>query len=647
MKRFLFVLTLILCCGAVFASSLPKGVAAGREALVRIKVISSECEQGREVKSESFGSGVIIDSRGYAVTNHHVAGNALELYVTLTDSTVVPASLVGTDPLADIAVIKLPDGRVYPTARIGDSSAVKVGDTVYAMGSPLALSQSVTKGIVSNTAMMFPEEFGDYMTLTLDGEEVGTLVRWIGHDAFIDHGSSGGPLVNKKGEVVGINEIGLALGGAIPSNLAFKVAKSIIATGDVERAWIGLDVQPRLATQADMKGALVSGVLPDSPAAKAGFAAGDIILSVDGRPVDIAFREQVPLFNGFIADLSIGKEHAAVVSRGGEEKTISFTPVQRERAVSVPREITKLGITCSDITYMSQKQMGLESRDGVIVTGVLPGGPVGMAKPGPGENAVITSLGGEKAVNRAKLKEIAEKLDGMALLEYTKDGKKQMAAINLAERTATSGGTEARKPWIGIETQIMTKDLDKALGIDSRGGLLVTRIYPGTKASECGLEVGDVIVAFNNVLIEAENPGDERILSDSVRRMAPGTVVTLAIIRDGKEAEVRVESELAPRPAKEYPKYISKLFEFTARNIAFSDVNKPGSGAESGEGVIVESVTTGGRAALAGLKAGDVITEVDGNKIGTVKDLEKYLGMTGKNVFKIRRGVRTMFTEFK
>ena len=100
MKRFLFVLTLILCCGAVFASSLPKGVAAGREALVRIKVISSECEQGREVKSESFGSGVIIDSRGYAVTNHHVAGNALELYVTLTDSTVVPASLVGTDPLA-------------------------------------------------------------------------------------------------------------------------------------------------------------------------------------------------------------------------------------------------------------------------------------------------------------------------------------------------------------------------------------------------------------------------------------------------------------------------------------------------------------------------------------------------------------------
>ena len=332
------------------------------------------------------------------------------------------------------------------------------------------------------------------------------------------------------------------------------------------------------------------------------------------------------------------------MSRGGEEKTISFTPVQRERAVSVPREITKLGITCSDITYMAQKQMGLEFREGVIVTGILPGGPVGMAKPGPGENAVITSLGGEKAVSRAKLKEIADKLDGMALLEYTQDGKKQMAAINLAERTATSGGVEAR---IGIETQIMTKDLDKALGIDSRGGLLVTRIYPGTKAAECGLEVGDVIVAFNNVLIEAENPGDERILSDSVRRMAAGTVITLGIIRDGKEAEVRVESELAPRPAKEYPKYTSKFFEFTARDIAFADVNKPGSGAESGAGVIVESVTTGGRAALAGLKAGDVITEVDGNKIGTVKDLEKYLGMTGKNVFKIRRGVRTMFTEFK
>ena len=127
-------------------------------------------------------------------------------------------------------------------AKFGDSSALEVGDTVLAMGSPAGLSQSVTQGIVANTEMIAPGG-----AMRLDGESVGELVRWIGHDAVIFPGNSGGPLVNLKGEIIGVNEVGIgSLGGAIPSNLARKVADELIAKGHVERSWIGLVAQPLL-----------------------------------------------------------------------------------------------------------------------------------------------------------------------------------------------------------------------------------------------------------------------------------------------------------------------------------------------------------------------------------------------------------------
>ena len=227
---------------------------------MRIHVVEGVPENGRETKQESFGSGIIISPDGYVVTNHHVAGNARWLSVTLSSKEEVSAKLVGTDPLADIAVIKLaplPSGP-YPAAAWGDSAALKVGDPVLAMGSPLAFSQSVTSGIVSNTELILPDQFGG---MVLEGEDVGSIVRWIGHDAQIFPGNSGGPLVSLTGEVVGINEIGVGLAGAIPANIARSVAAQIIASGHVSRAYIGLDLQPRLrhGTEASETGGIGRG----------------------------------------------------------------------------------------------------------------------------------------------------------------------------------------------------------------------------------------------------------------------------------------------------------------------------------------------------------------------------------------------------
>ena len=166
--------------------------------LVRIHVVTYDYEEGREIKREAAGSGTIISTEGHVLTNHHVAGRTRTLMCTLADREEIPADLVGTDPLSDIAVIKLrpPKPRSFPVARFGDVSRLKVGDPVMALGSPLALSQSVTMGIVSNTEMIMPGLFWPFNRMTLEGEDVGSIVRWIGHDAAIYGGNSGGPLVN-------------------------------------------------------------------------------------------------------------------------------------------------------------------------------------------------------------------------------------------------------------------------------------------------------------------------------------------------------------------------------------------------------------------------------------------------------------------
>ena len=211
-------------------------------ALVRIDVVTESGGSGRMKKMRGSGSGAIISPEGYIVTNHHVAGRGSRITVRLTNREELPATLVGTDALSDLSILKIDaTARLDPTrplahASFGDSETLQLGDVVLAMGSPAGLSQSVTQGIISNLAMIPPGG-----SLQIEGESVGELIRWIGHDAVIFPGNSGGPLVNLAGQIVGVNEIGVgSLGGAIPSNIAETVTREIIAHGAVSRSWIGL-----------------------------------------------------------------------------------------------------------------------------------------------------------------------------------------------------------------------------------------------------------------------------------------------------------------------------------------------------------------------------------------------------------------------
>ncbi len=631
-------------------------VKAVRPALIRIIVVSADYRQGREVKAESAGSGVIISNKGYAVTNHHVAGNARELMCTLADRRVVDAKLVGTDPLSDIAVIKLisPDGKPFPAATFGDSSKLQVGDTVFAMGCPYALSQSVTSGIVSNTELVMPPIFDDQEFL-LEGEDVGSIVRWIGHDAMIRPGNSGGPLIDRAGKIVGINEISIGLSGAVPSNLAKQVVDSLIKSGKVTRSWLGIEVQPLLRSSRLRKGILVSAVMKDSPSQKAGLRPGDILMSLNGTEVVARFKEQIPIFNQFASELPIGKPAKATLLRDGKEITLSVTPSERVKAADRQYELKSWGICATNITYRIRDEMHLTTNNGVVVTGVLPSGAAGAAKPAIEEGDVISRVGGTPVNNVVELRTVTKKLTAgkteqiPVIVDFVRGEKDFATVVKMGSSEPTDGGAEIHKAWLPIDMQVLTHELADALGVSGKTGVRVTRVYDRSSAEKAGLKVGDLIVKLDGEDIPAEQVEDEEVLPSLIRQYDVGAEVKLGVIRDSKPMDVLVKLETSPKPARDFPTYDDPNFEFTARDIAFRD-KADGNVDQAAAGAYVESVSEGSWTALAGLRFGDVITMVGSHKIAGLDDLKELMTAIAKSkpksvVFRVLRGTHTLFLE--
>lgn len=628
-------------------------------ALVRIHVVEAYYSEGREMKSESSGSGVVIDAQGHVVTNHHVAGHAKQLKCVFADKSEYAAELVGTDPLTDIAVIKLKGGEnsSFDLAQWGDSSAMRVGDSVLAMGSPLALSQSVTRGIISNTEMTLPSWMSQMGGLTLDGENVGALVRWLAHDAQIFGGNSGGPLVNMAGEIIGINEISLGLSGAIPGNLARSVAQELIASGSVRRAWVGVEVQPRLKSDSRSTGVLVSGTIADSPARSAGLEPGDLLLSVGGEPVDIRFPVQLPDFNLMITHLPIGEAVAFEVERKGEKKILSVTPVEREIFEQKEYEEIQWGITVRNISFMMAKELKRKSTDGVLVTSVRSGGPAGDAKPPISTNDVIVSIGGEAVKNVRQFQEATERITGNAsepvptstLLERKNDHL--LTVVKVGIREPRDPGQEVRKAWLPVEYQVITRDIADSLGDEALKGYRVSQVYKGSTAEKAGLQVGDLILAVDDEPMTASSTEHYEELAALIRQYSIGDTVTVQVKRGDETLALPVELAASPKLSREMKKIEDEHFEFTARDITFFD-RAAEQWAESQSGILVEQVKPGGWAALGNLTPGDLILEVNGTALSSVDIARKILGDLSEEkapsiVFKVQRGIRTLFLELE
>ncbi len=633
-------------------------------ALVRIYVVMEEGSDGRMRKMQGSGSGAIISPEGHVLTNHHVAGRGTRFVCTLSNHDEVDATLVGTDALSDLAVLKLDlstrrfKDQPLAVATFGDSDKLKVGDLVFAMGSPGGLSQSITRGIVANTEMIVPRH---QIGLTLDGESVGELVRWIGHDAVIYPGNSGGPLVNPAGEIVGVNEVGIAsLGGAIPSNLAKKVAAELIERNNVTRSWIGLEVQPLLRSMANQKGALVSTVWKDSPAAQAGIKPGDFITTFQGTPLpDCHAAEDIPLFNAMVLNSAPATKVVLAGVRDGKAQTWEMTTAVREPNMAKENELREWGITARDFTKVSALEKFRDTKDGVLVDTVRGGGPSSEAKPPLRGSDVIIRVGSKPVRNRAELETAtAEFTKGLTepkplLVEFERDNQQLATVVKVGPLKDPVKPRLAEKAWVGMATQVITDELATALGIAGKKGVRVTALAPDSPAKKAGLLEGDLLLKLDGRVINARRPEDSEVFPELILAYPVDSTVSLEGMRAGQPQTWSVG--LAPRPIddSELLEYKDVLFEFTARQLSSDQRDKAKE--QQGEdpaGVSVLKVEPSGWAALGGLAPDDIILTIDGDPTNEIEALKSKLKSLSESkprsvVFGIRRGARTSFLEIE
>ena len=321
-------------------------------------------DQDRESKEMGLGSGVIVTSNGYILTNNHVVENADELTVELWDGHKYPAKVVGADPKTDIAVVKIEAAGLSPVT-FADSDKIRVGDVVFAVGNPLGVGETVTMGIVSaksrNVHIL---------------EDVSGYEDFIQTDAAINMGNSGGALLDAKGRLIGINSAivspsrgNIGIGFAVPVDLAASVMKSLIETGTVARGFLGVgavpitaDVAEQVGLPKDAKGVIVIETQADSPAEKVGIKRRDVILRVNGKPI-----ENYDELRLTISQLAPGSKVTLDISRDGKPMTVEVTLAQ---FAEKPNEILD-GVEVGKLTEEIRRRLGIDARTtGLVVTAV-------------------------------------------------------------------------------------------------------------------------------------------------------------------------------------------------------------------------------------------------------------------------------------
>lgn len=641
-------------------SKIDAAIAKVYPALVRIHVVAETPKDGRMLKRGGTGSGTIIHPDGYVLTNHHVAGEGTRIWVRLSNKLRVDATLVGSDPQTDLCIIKLnldqipEDMKPLPVAKFGDFKTLNVGDSVLAMGSPAGVSQSVTLGVVANLEMIIPGNRGGTKQA---GERVGDLVRWIGHDAIIYFGNSGGPLVNLNGEIIGINEIGLgSLGGAIPADIAKYVSSELIKNGSVRRSWTGIFPQPILTSSEQQTGVLISTVLEKSPADKAGLKAGDIITEFDGVAVTATAPEHLPLYNKVELGTEVGKEVAIKYIRYGIENTTKLTTIERSKAIGEDTAVREWGITARDLTPRSaidRKEHETRNKtDGVLVSSVSKTGPSAAAKPAISSGDLILKVNGEAIKDLAQLQKITssiapdENSQVKAMVEFERDQQLIATVVEINKQPSTSQSTAAQKAWIGLETQVLTRELATILNLTGKKGVRVTQVIPQSNADKADIQQGDIILKLDGSVIAVERERDANIFNSMIREYPADETISLEIYRDKKSMEIKCDLETAPKPAKEFKKVVNEVLEITLRELSKANAKE----AEHQKGIFVHAVETAGWASLAGLHAGDVILSINNKEVTDLNMIEKELELVEKEqqdyvVLFVKRGKFSRFIE--
>ncbi len=373
-----------------------------------------------ERREKSLGSGVIVREDGVVLTNNHVVANAEEIAVTLSDGRELEAELVGTDPESDLAVIRLKEPPQDLTALpLGRSAGLRLGETVLAIGNPFGVGQTVTMGIVSAT--------GRANVGIVDYED------FIQTDAAINPGNSGGALVNMRAELVGINTAILSrsggyqgIGFAIPSDMVKTLMLDLLDDGQVSRGFLGVfiqDLTPELAASFDaegIKGVLLSQIMEDGPAEKAGLEQGDIVTAIDGEAVDSASRLRL-----LIASKGADKKTDLTVLRGGKKKRITVALGEKESeavAQNTSKPTSELGVRLAPVDDRARQAFRLDDRvrSGAVVVEVAPGSDAAESGLRPGD--VITEVNRKAVRGPRDAMQLLSSVRGNILLRVVRGG---------------------------------------------------------------------------------------------------------------------------------------------------------------------------------------------------------------------------------
>ncbi|MBC7772149.1 MAG: PDZ domain-containing protein, partial [Pyrinomonadaceae bacterium] len=569
------------------------------------------------------GSGTIISPEGYILTNAHVTNEGAKFWCTLSDKRRLSAKLIGEDPFTDLAVLQIDKKEITAAgsgaaiARFGDSDTLKVGDYVMAMGSPFSLSRTVTLGVVSNTERVFTSGLGEVEEMTIDGSQrTGLFTNWIQHDALINPGNSGGPLVSLKGEVIGVNTRGgSGLSFATPSNMAKAVADALIAKGEVLRSAVGISFR-HIEETGYTAGVFVDSVEKDGPAAAAGVQAGDLVLSLNGDNVTVRFPEQIPPLLKRISDLEIGSSLVLAYERRGEKGAATLTTKKLLKDKPDEESLRDWGLTVKRLTARMARNLRLDSTEGALIDSVRSGSTAQTAEPSLDYGDIVRSIDGKPITQVTDMieyyKQIAamEKPPEFVLMQFERQGKNFLTLVKSRPDKPQDPPREVAKSWVGVATQPFLQKLADKMGAPYEPGFRITRVYPGTKAADAGLKVGDLILGINKDKFRPKGMQEAGAFNRAVRTVPIDEKAEIVVLREGEKLTLPIVMEKTRTTPEEARRDKNTDFELVVREITFFDRDE-NRWDDNVKGVLIDGAESAGWAGLGGLRGGDLIQRID------------------------------------
>jgi serine protease Do len=410
-------------------------------------------------------------------------------------------------------------------------------------------------------------------------------------------------------------------------------------------------------SNAESNGVLVSSVMKDSPADRAGIVPGDIILSIDGNPINIHFREELPALHQFLLSQPEQRKLDFLVKHGKDERHVPLTTEIRDEVQGKQEELIQWGLVVEDLTTTTARELGRPDKKGVMISSAKNGGPADQASPPLEEGDVIVEINGKPVENRQSMRQITseitkdKKAPVSTLVAFDRNVERLLTVIDVGIKVPQMPPPEARKAYLPITTQVLTKKLATALGIPGKKGVRITGILSGSNAEKAGFKVNDIITQVADQPVDASEAQHENVLETMLRAYRINTQVEFTVIRETKDMKITATLSEQPKPEREMKTYQNIVLEFKGRDLSYDDrieLNYD----QSERGVLVTEVEPGGWASVGGLHEDDLIQGINGQKVIGIGDVERILTAEQKNSSKyivifVKRGIYTYFLELQ